>query len=476
MFALCSDIDGNPMTTAGWKLCLVAVMAMVHCQASVWAGEQPEPATDQVAPATVSDDNVTSEPSENAAQPKPEDSFEKESPETELLFMVRTRADMMQTMVEQNLKDGMEETDCAYIHMKVREVPQSTHEQIEAVMRLADAKDSLEFGDEIKVRRLSTISTVWQFTVPAGDHEVLRELRVTYGRSTEDGASLEKTYEPQPIDKAIDPGSLAVVSALQGRYEFRPDDAVNMPPAKYVAVLMSSAAERAVTGEFPAGDRFFIISIVNFRGNQKQLFEALTDPDVLANPFTAISAQRRISLVFVDFESEHVGEIEGFDGLNYLVRRGGVPRREVARMWMLFPLTKEQCAEWCKRFDEMENPIVEIPELIRLNAVRANEKIPVFSLENAKWFELPPSEEPGHGRGFERSIPLVENTADFPALQQRYPEAHRLLVWEHGEEDKARAILVYGRFYRHEQIERWAEWLDGAVPSEHSADKSSDRD
>jgi len=326
-------------------------------------------------------------------------------------------------------------------------------------------------SEGIKLKPVLSPQPVWELRV-GSNREVLKELEVAYGKDDDKGGKAAKrTYKPVSPDQANLPGSLAAVSVGQGHYEFRPERDL-APPTECRAILVGAkdATPRTVRLAFPKSDRCFVIRIAEFDGDREKLFQKVKSMEV-TNRFTDISARENFTVVFGNINAQGATTGEGIIGLNLSVSVGGVRDQKVSRVWMLFPLSKEQCDNQVKQFKDLSRPIATVPQKIREKAVRPEEKGTAVALfTEPRWFELSPT-----GAGFEGQIRLVDKSSDYKKLREQFPQVWRILVWEGGDEGAPRAVVLEeNQLLKAEEIEGWGDKVKAAEG--RAAKESAPRD
>ena len=222
--------------------------------------------------------------------------------------------------------------------------------------------------------------------------------------------------------------------------ELLPDD----EPKDYTAEVISSGGPvAALTGSWPQGNKFFSVKVDGFNGDRAKLYDTLVDAKQVANPLTSIEPLQNVTVSFATFGIEDVPPPPSFDEKGrYLPRVATLPKRNPARVWMLFPLTKAEADKAVAEYSTADDTSLKLPAHIRdvgTNAANA-EPQPLNEKSKPLWYELPGLFGPD-GRttvAFGRAIPV----ADYGVLRDKYKDGGvwRLVVWEFGPPNAPAAI------------------------------------
>lgn len=268
----------------------------------------------------------------------------------------------------------------------------------------------------VSIRLLPTREPIYEIKV--APTQVLKKLKVKYQKGG------EKEYTPAAPGAANAP----LVLIVPGRYGFtpEPDDA----PLSYdgeVAEIGKPAA--AVKGDWPKGDKFFVVTMRNFRGDRRRLFEVMADPKQVANPLDNVQLGNDLLFAFASLNSSAADP--GDDGLdsenNLTMTVETIPRRNPARVWVLFPLDEKGMREARDKYRKLAS--TDLPKEIRAAAtVGAGQPASVAAGDAPKWYELPaePTAPGTDPRRFVRKV-KVDDPQEFAG---KYPQLWSLVVWE----------------------------------------------
>jgi hypothetical protein len=260
------------------------------------------------------------------------------------------------------------------------------------------------------IRRLPTKEVLWEFRLKSPD-QVLKKLTVTYEKAGKKEYTATSPADDGPLTQIV-----------PGRYALKPE--ANDEPVEYEAeVVELGQAPQKMEGKWAVMDRYYVVTMNNFRGNRDHLFKVVQDPNQVANPLDGVRLGSDLVFVFANLESS-AATLEGdlISGNNLTVNVQPARGRATARVWMLFPLTEEQAKAKATELSKIESAKT-LSQEIRKNAVFATTEQTVGPETPAKWLEL---ESQQAGKSFRRVIPLK----DFKELLAKYPNAWRLLVWE----------------------------------------------
>ena len=269
------------------------------------------------------------------------------------------------------------------------------------------------------VRLLPTTETTYEIRV--GPAQVLKKLKVKY---TKGG---EKEYVPAAPD-----AKSQLVLIVPGRYAFAPDK--GDAPLTYEAEVaeLGKANVPAVKGEWPKGgvDKYFVVTMRNFRGDRDVLFRVIQDPTKVANPLENIQLGNDLVFAFASLESS--APLPGIGGLSpngeMTLSVETISNRYPKRVWVLFPLDGPGAQRELPTYAKLSSE--ELPKEIRKNAVVdvANNVAPVKAGDGPKWIELSPETPKGGDKPTRFSRKLqVDNV---PAFMEKHPQLWYLVVWE----------------------------------------------
>ena len=252
--------------------------------------------------------------------------------------------------------------------------------------------------------------------------QLLTELRVTYAKAG------VKKYDGKG-------GGTALMLTAPGRYAFTPE-AGDTPTKFDVDVAELGKKPETISDTWPQEDKFYVVSLRNFKGDQASLFDTLKNPKHWPNPFAVEKLQNDMVFAFASLKSE-VARRKGKFRIaqnELIVTLDTLIGRDPKRVWVHLALRKDPDPSK----DEVAAKLAEFrkfaPEQlvaeIRKGAVKVGDAAEITPDSPARWFEVPPSPSSQRPNGtfdeYERKIAL----ADIPKLAEKYPNAWLLVVWE----------------------------------------------
>jgi hypothetical protein len=330
-------------------------------------------------------------------------------------MMVRTGPHLTEDKLERTLDRGLKKANCD-IEGKpnIRAISPAVFQEIESLAGRTPSKTTEPPTPEgFFVRRLPVRDLAWEFHLKSPG-QVLKKLTITY--KNPEGSEINKEYQPSAPQ---DNGPLMLI--VPGSYSLRVEPK-HEPLAYEAEVLDLGEKPQTIRGRWPSSDRYYVITMVNFRGNRETLFHTLQDPQAVPNPLDSIRLGNDLVFVFANLEATGA-TLEGdlFAGNNLILGAPPPRNRRAARGWMLFPLTEGEMKGKLAELRKIRNEEQVVQE-VRKNAVKVKENLEVSPSTPAHWVEIT---ESGGGR-YRREIPLK----DFKGLLEKYPTVWGLLVWE----------------------------------------------
>jgi hypothetical protein len=334
-----------------------------------------------------------------------------EASDTTLFLLVRTGPSLSEKIIRDTLTLGLKTARCQYDGLEVQPLNPVLFEELERLIG-EGAPPPPAAAEGISVRQLLARGSYWEIRLPKPTQQ-LRGLAIEYRKAGSKKYTLNAGDEAERY-ALIMPGSYAV-QLLAG----------DEPVRCWVEVAELGGKPQPQELAWPQSDRFFAIVIRRFQGSQKALFEVIQDKEQLANPLENVKPLRNFSFVFASLDSR-AGKLGGplLEGNVYLPQVAGIEGRSPRRVWMLFPLTRDEAASALKEYRQHGSG--ELAEAIRKGGKMISDEqadVAVDAASGPRWFELV---DRGDGKAFSRKIPLK----DFRKLQEKYPSVWRLLVWE----------------------------------------------
>jgi hypothetical protein len=352
-----------------------------------------------------------------AAHPQPENG--------ETLYLVlRVGPDISEQDILKTLKKGLELSNSKITgEPTIRPVSAAFFDEFQV---LVDRAAPIAAADDLPIRQLPTRDLTYEIKV--GPTQVLKKLKVKYAKGG------DKEYTPTSPD-----GKSPLQLIVPGRYAFMPDK--DDVPQTYEAEVaeLGKANVPAVKGEWPKGDKFFVVTMKNFRGDRKLMFEVIQDAKRVANPLDNIQLGNDLVFAFASLNSS--AGIAGEDSIdpegNITLSVETIPNRFPKRVWVHFPLTAEEMQAAKAQYGKFSSE--DLPGEIRKNSIVIQRQAEFGPKDKPVWVELPPEQVAGGGKPprFTRKVKLN----DLSEFAGKYPQMWMLIVWEF-DDGKPEAIQV----------------------------------
>lgn len=374
--------------------------------------------------------------------------------ETTLFMMVRTGRHLTPSNLMNTLEEGLSAAKCRIDGKPlIRPVSPAVFDELESLTKdAADTVAGVKVAKGFGVRRISSREAMWEFRLNSPS-QVLKKLTVKYRNA--EAKEYDKDYTPT---SPLDDGPLTLVSP--GLYSLRLEAD---EPLSYEAQIVALGQKgETASGKWPASDRYYVITMRNFRGDKDHLFAVLQDPLKVANPLDSIRLGSDLVFVFANLDAFGADEDDDVIAGNNLILGAPPPRgRLAARGWVLFPLSDSTMKTELDRYRKIKDARELVAE-VRKNAIRATEVAEISPASEPKWIELAVQRD---GR-YRREIPLK----DFKGLLEKYPAAWGLVVWEFENNEGMRSAIMMKlgptggtSMVREKEIRNWANSLKEKV-------------
>jgi hypothetical protein len=342
--------------------------------------------------------------------------------ETTLFMLVRTGPHLTPDNLATTLDEGLSASGCKIDGKPaVRSVSPAVFEEIDAIANPGAATpEAVKAAGGLK--RITSSDNVWQFKLNSPS-QVLKKLTIKYRKA--DGKDYDKEYQP-----ASPQADAPLVLLAPGVYALRPESADQAVSYEAEVVSLGEAPQK-MEGKWPASDRFYVITMRNFRGDRDTLFATLQDEKKVANPLDSIRLGNDLVFVFANLEASGAESGGIIVGNNLVISLEPPRRRSVARGWFLFPLDENGMKEQLDAYRKITDAKEAISK-VRENSVAAKDAFEISPGTTAKWLELPAM----NGQ-YRREIPMT----DFKGLLEKYPTAFGLIVWEFENEQGMRSAI-----------------------------------
>lgn len=341
----------------------------------------------------------------------------------DLYMLVSIRKPVTPEQLQTTLLRGQSLAKCSWESLDLRPISSAAYRELESIIRAVEVADHDRQEDEpasVRLRQVPSRDAVWEFalTTPGA---LLKELKVKYQNSA--GEPSEEKYEPAKFDDLKSP----LESTRPGRYALRLPS--GLQPVSYSMVignLKGDSLPGVTDQKWPSDEQFYLVVMRGFEGSRQTLFEKVRrkkNPEV-ANPID-VEFGRELQFSF--------GSIGGIlpppgPALTRTMFTAQVPwlgeERAARRVWVLFPLTKENQREHLEKF--AKNKTSELPKAIRDSRPSlATEKEPLVLSPDSKpqWIELTPQSD---GKYFSRDISI----SNFDDVAKAFPEVWWITSWE----------------------------------------------
>lgn len=297
-------------------------------------------------------------------------------------------------------------------------IPPLFYYQLDSVIRNADIELNTKNNNPggMEFRRMPVVEPKWEFKLPNPSEQLLKTMVVKYAKAG------EITY----IAKSSDPTKEKQFELIErGRYGIAQisDDV----PESFKATLiqLGSKKEIIVEGAWPETVALYMVAIRDFVGDKALMYNQLKDSKVIPDPAKDIQ-QENFTFSFLNMTNVSPTDIPVVANGKYIATVAKSPEISPKRVWILFPLTKQQAEEQEKLLNDPKIERETVAKTIRSQGVVPVTEDAVADLDSQKpkWIELG---EQGLGQPFRRDISLGDDLGKF---MKNYPEVYQLVVRE----------------------------------------------
>lgn len=346
---------------------------------------------------------------------------------TTLFLLVRTGASLSREDLQKTLQLGLDGTNCKYkAPISAKPIPPGVFHEIErmvgkgspVVPRLADDKEisfaQVPVADGVLLRA----------SLPKKSMQ-LRDISIKFKNAGEIKYSID-AKDPKSHFMLVTPGVYTMAVPV--------DD----EPISYQAKVLDKGEDIPdMKGDMDLGPKYYTVRINDFVGDQKKVFDFVSNSETIANKLVNIEPIKDYSFVFANLDTVDSIQKPQIDDQNiYYPRVSQVRGANARRAWILFPLTAAEATAQRDNYRKMD--FLELPKEIRKNSETITiGKIAELNADSKpKWFELTTALD---RQNFSRGIKLN----DLPKMQERFPAWHRLVVYEFDDgSNPAQAIRV----------------------------------
>src|SRR5262249_9653445 len=251
---------------------------------------------------------------------------------TETLYLVlRVGPDITEKDILKTLKQGLELSGATITgEPTIKPVSPAFFEEFQALVERAEAAAAAPDNDPLSIHLLPTREVAYEIKVQPT--QVLKKLRVTYQRGG------TKEYIPAAPD-----GKSQLVLIIPGRYAFVPDPDDTALSYEGEVAELGKANIPAIKGDWPKGDKYYVVTMRNFRGDRRLMFEVIQDRRKVANPLDHIQLGSDLVFAFASLNSSAAdpggGGIDAEGNIDLSVDT--IIDRNPRRVWVLFPLDEK---------------------------------------------------------------------------------------------------------------------------------------
>jgi hypothetical protein len=334
-----------------------------------------------------------------------------------LYLVLRVGPDITEKDIISTLKQGLKLSGSTITgEPTIRPVSPAFFEEFQGLVERA-GPPVVAADDGLAIRMLPASRPTYEIRIAR--NQVLKKLRVTYQKAG------EKEYVPTAPDAE---GKSQLILIVPGQYAFMPD--ADDVPVSYEGDVAELGKPNlpTVKGGWPKGDRFYVVTMRNFRGDRKEMFRVIQDPQLVANPLDNVQLGNDLVFVFANLNSSAAdpGE-EGLDAENNInVSVETIPNRSPRRVWAYFPLDEDSMKKARDAYVKLDSN--QLPIEIRKDHVPITRKAEFGPKDEPKWVELPAEPTPAGipPRRFSRKVKID----DLIGFAEKYPKLWMLVVWE----------------------------------------------
>lgn len=347
-------------------------------------------------------------------------------PETTVFLILRTGPDETEKGILDSLKEGIRISGAQITgEPTIKTVSPAFLEEFESLVNRANNTPVVGVKEGASIGLLPSRDTVYE--VKLEPTQILKQLSVKYKKAG------DKVYLPAAPGKKS-----PLVLTVPGRYAFTPEP--NDTPLSYTCDIVELGKDDSqMKGNWPKSDKSFIVTMRNFRGDRKLLFDTIQDGKKVANPLKNVRLGNDLLFAFASLNSDAAirrrWKVGADSQLTMTIET--LPERNPRRVWVYFPLNEKEMNETLKSYRKFEG--AELSSEIRKKAAAVDAKVGPTTAP--AWFELlppPPIVDGVPPAEFVRKIKL-EN---LPQLSQNFPRVWMLVVWEFDDGGTKSAIKV----------------------------------
>ncbi len=143
---------------------------------------------------------------------------------------------------------------------------------------------------------------------------------------------------------------------------------------------------------WPQTGRFYFVQMEDFSGDQSRLFATLKDAKIMGNAAQTVSEPKAVSITSINYTIQQIVDSGRVDALHYQIIEAKPEAIFPKRVWLFFPLTKEQQQKQLEEWNVAARTVdgrKALLDKIKAEAVKSDEKAKVPVDGAPRWYELP---------------------------------------------------------------------------------------
>ena len=240
----------------------------------------------------------------------------------------------------------------------------------------------------------------------------------------------------------------------------------NWEPEGYVLVTEArdGTKKEHPARKWPVTDKYFAITLRGFQGDPKALFDVLRDPKQVGTALKDVLEVRPTSVVLANFVRDFAVGGDSWNKNEFTVRftpPGGETYAD--RIWMLFPLSKDELASARERLLGMPLTKQDFAQWIRKGSglykpFFADQDAVLRPETKAMWYEIPPV----YSEGLEPKIVAFQRifrVEEIEAWKENpsFTQVHRMVAYEFEAADGTKLMLMVDSEGRDGEGDLWLE-------------------
>jgi len=380
-------------------------------------------------------------------------------------MVIQTESSMSQQELAAKFDSARKSTQgCSFESYDVRPIDPNTYQLLKSILQ-GVALPNVASQGAVSIEPMEGQDGAWTVNLKS-DTKYLESAKLKVANSTQGEQELAMKAEPKDKTSANLRYHSPGVYILKVPAGAEPKSATLMVTDEAKG---GKAPPVAVEVAWPDSGRCYLVTLKGVEGEEKELYDTLKDGKKIANPIKGIEDATKAAIVVASFKEMLAVVIVFKDDaiqLTFPKPGGGV---EPKRMWMRFPLTKNDEASISKELDEKfaGDGFKTVPAWIRQNLL--GERLTPEG--STGWFELPWNAE---HQAFERTLPIdTKSWQERLVNNKEFMGENAILLYEFEGEDESREIIKLdnGKRYRPYQVVGWLTGLPSAPTAGAGAGK-----